>query len=155
MALYKTHTKLNLLICLPITLGICVYLLQTEPRLLLVFSGCFIYGTLYMSPDLDLAKSIKLFSLRGFLTLPFRGYSRLFRHRGLSHNLFLGTATRLGYLALVVLLFTYFVLKIPYFHQDVWHCYLNNKPYFQYGFLGLFLADAFHILVDSLTPKRR
>lgn len=155
MALYKTHAKLNILIALPIVLGICNYLLQTDPKLLFVFSGAFVYGTLYMNPDLDLVHSIKLFSIRGLLTLPFRGYSKIFRHRGLSHSLFFGTATRLGYLALVIFLFSYFIIKMPFLHLDAYKYYQNSKLLFFYGFLGLFLADAFHLLVDVLTPKRR
>lgn len=155
MALYKTHAKLNILIALPIVLGICTYLLKTDPKLLLVFSSAFIYGTLYMNPDLDLASSIKLFSFRGILTMPFRLYSKIFRHRGLSHSIFLGTFTRLGYLAAFVFLISYFFLKMPFFHIEVFEYYKANRSLFFTGFLGLFIADFFHILVDVLTPKRR
>lgn len=155
MALYKTHSKLNVFIALPILLGICVHLLQTEPKLLLLFASSFVYGTLYMNPDLDLANKIKLFSVRGILTLPFRLYSRIFRHRGISHSIFLGTFTRILFLLLLVFSTSYFILKMPFFHLDAYNYYKNNQVYFFYGFLGLFLADFFHILVDSLTPKRR
>lgn len=143
------------MIALPIILGICNYLLQTDLKLLFVFSGAFIYGTLFMNPDLDLASSFKICSLRGLLTLPFRFYSMLFKHRGISHSIFLGTFTRIGYLAIVVFLFTYFILKMPFLHLDALKYFQNNQTIFFYGFLGLFLADFFHILVDVLTPKRR
>lgn len=155
MALYKTHAKLNILIALPIVLGICTYLLKTDPKLLLIFSSAFIYGTLYMNPDLDLAHSIKLFSFRGVLTMPFRGYSKIFKHRGISHSIILGTLTRVGYLVGLAFFISYFLLQIPYFHQEAYLFYQSNKTLFITGFLGLFLADFFHILVDVLTPKRK
>ena len=48
-----------------------------------------------MNPDLGLVHKIKLFSLRGFITLPFRGYSKIFKHKGISHSFLLGSFTRI------------------------------------------------------------
>lgn len=153
MALYQTHTKLNLLLALPVLFGVSIYLLQTEPKLMLTFGLTFIYGTLFMNPDLDLAHKVKLFSLRGILSFPFRIYSRIFRHRGISHSILLGTSTRVLYLAAFITLVIYFINK-SFYMDDFMILYKNHKDHFFYGFIGLFLADAFHILIDVLTPRR-
>ena len=91
----RTHTKFNLFLGLPLTLGAILYSLKIPLLPLLIFSICFIYGTLYFSPDLDLANQIKFFSLKGILTAPFRLYSGIFRHRRFSHKPILGTLSRI------------------------------------------------------------
>ena len=155
MPLYKTHAKLNILIVLPLVVGVCTYLQKVDNRLLPHFIVAFIYGTLFLGPDLDVADKIKLFSIRGFFTFPFRFYAKVFRHRGISHSIFFGTLTRLAYLSVIVTICCYIV--------DI--SYLNSKGILDFTqkykspmitiFTGLFLADFFHILLDKFTPKRK
>ena len=96
--MYKEHAQFNLLIALPLLLAAGYFFLHPKRDLLLIFGGTFAYSTLFMNPDMDLANQIRLFSLRGFFSLPFRSYSKFFSHRGLSHNLLLGSATRILWL---------------------------------------------------------
>lgn len=147
MALYKTHTKFNLFIALPIIT--CILYLSLHPAVnnFLSFSGCFIYSTLFMSPDMDLANKIKLFSFKGVMTLPFRIYSFFFRHRGLSHNLIFGTLTRVLFLTL---LFTSLLYLFDHsISQNLFLNFLRSyKSYIIYGFFGIFTADFCHLLLD-------
>jgi len=99
MSGYKTHSKFNLFIALPILLGAAFYFLHPPRNLMLTFAIVFSYSTLFMSPDMDLAYQIRLFSLRGLFSIPFRSYAQLFSHRGLSHNVLLGSVTRILWLA--------------------------------------------------------
>ncbi len=98
MSNYKKHTQFNLLIALPILLIAAHFTLHPSYDLLITFAAVFSYTTLFMSPDMDLAHQIRFFSIRGFFSLPFRSYSKLFSHRGLSHHLLLGSLTRIAWL---------------------------------------------------------
>ena len=101
-----------------------------------------------MNPDLDLIHQIKLFSLRGLLTLPFRFYSKIFKHRGLSHSIIFGTATRILWLSGVALLLFYVAYRtIP--TEKTFLYYLNYyKLYVIYGLAGIVLADWCHLALD-------
>lgn len=146
MALYKTHATFNIVVALPLLICAGVYFLNPTLRELLIFAAAFSYATLFMNPDLDLANKIKLFSFRGLLTLPFRGYSRLFKHRGLSHSLFFGTFTRILWLgALLFLILVFFRREIP--NQSLLISLLKNQN-FLFGLTGIALADACHLLLD-------
>ena len=148
MAQYKTHAKFNLFIALPCLAIACYYLFHPSWTLLSFFSGCFAYGTLFMSPDMDLAHQIKFFSIRGILTSPFRLYSKLFSHRGLSHSILFGTLTRLLFLASISLLILYLINQtLP--STDTFLSFLKtHQNYLSYSLAGLFLADLCHLLLD-------
>ena len=111
MSNYKTHVAFNLLCALPVATGGICYIYTPSKHLLITFIGAFVYGTCFMNPDLDLIHQIKLFSWRGFLTLPFRFYSKIFKHRGLSHSFLFGTATRILWLGGIALLLFYAVYQ--------------------------------------------
>ena len=146
MALYKTHATFNIVVALPLLIWAGIYFLNPTLGQLIIFAATFAYATLFMSPDLDLANKIKLFSLRGLLSLPFRGYSRLFRHRGLSHSLFFGTLTRILWLgALLYLILFLFRRELPNQTQVL---ILLKNPSFLFGLTGIALADMCHLLLD-------
>jgi uncharacterized metal-binding protein len=67
----------------------------------LLFSLSFLYGATLLSPDLDLADSDPVRSW-GIIQIIWRPYSRVFRHRGLSHAPVIGTLTRIVYLGGVI-----------------------------------------------------
>lgn len=72
-----------------------------SPAVLAVFSCGYVVGMLFLSPDLDLARSRPSKRWRG-LTVLWWPYARLFRHRGISHHAVWGPLTRLVYLAALV-----------------------------------------------------
>lgn len=154
MSNYKTHVCFNLFLALPvITAGL--YYIYTPPHLyLIIFIGAFFYGTCFMNPDLDLIHQIKLLSLRGFLTLPFRFYSKIFKHRGLSHSVLFGTITRIAWLNGVCLLVFYIVYQALPTEKQFFYYLRAYKFYALYGVAGLILADWCHLILDyKKKPK--
>lgn len=143
---YTTHAKFNILLALPVLTAALFFFLHPSRIELGIFVGLFVYGTLFMNPDLDLANKIKLFSLRGLLSLPFRSYSLIFRHRGLSHTPLLGTLTRVAWLGGFLLLALYLIDK-PLPSQNAL-LFLIKTPFFLYGIAAIALADWCHILLD-------
>ena len=149
MPKYKTHTTINLAFALP-TFLILIYFSLTPSYLhLLIFSGAFIYTSLFMSPDMDLARTLKWYSLRGLLSLPFRSYSYIFKHRGLSHSLLLGSLTRIVWLSLFISLVLCLCTKLS--HHHILHYLINHKKELFYALAGICSADGTHILTDKLS----
>ncbi len=148
MSNYKTHVKFNLLLALPISIAGIYYLYSPSNAFLLTFASAFSYSTCFMNPDLDLIHQIKLFSLRGLLTLPFRFYSKIFKHRGISHSMLFGTATRILWLCGIGLLLFYLIYEtLPSEKTFLSYC-KNYKIYMYYALAGIVLADWFHLILD-------
>ena len=145
MSNYKTHSSFNLLIALPLFLSIGYFYLHLGTMSLVAFGVIFSYGTLFLSPDLDLTYLVKTTSIRGLLTLPFRPYSRLFRHRGLSHMPFVGTLTRVIWLSLIIL-GIFYALNMG--HQPFLSFIKVHREIFLYSLGGLIAADLCHLLLD-------
>ncbi len=148
MSNYKGHCSFNICVALPVLVAAQFYFLHPQPFLLYTFMGAFVYTTFFMSPDLDLVHNIKLRSLRGFFSIPFRAYSQLFKHRGISHSFFWGSLTRiawLGGLGLLVFFLVYQTLPSEAYFKFYWKAY---KPILLYGFAGICLADWSHLLLD-------
>ena len=154
MAMYKGHVRFNLFIALPILLGGSYYLFHPSRAMLITFASVFAYSTLFMNPDLDLANQIKLFSIRGLLTLPFRSYAKIFSHRGLSHSLFLGSLTRILWLAgWAALVFLVMYKTLPT-KSTLYKFYSLYQPYILYSFAAICLADWCHLLLDRKEMKK-
>ena len=149
MSNYKAHTAFNLVVALPTLILAASYLLHPHDTLLLLFGGSFTYATLFMSPDMDLANKIKLFSLKGFLTFPFRSYSWAFSHRGISHSVLFGTLTRVIWLMGFITLAFYVVYQVKLDGGSFARFILTHKPEVSYVFAGVFLADLCHLLLDG------
>ena len=154
MALYKTHTRFNILFALPLLILALIHFLHPHIHYVLTFSLTFAIATFFMNPDVDIANEIKLFSIRGVLTMPFRPYSMIFHHRGISHSMIFGTLTRILYLGVLTTIVLFicnhtFLEKINLF--DLFRMY---KYYFIFGFVGIFLADLCHLLLDLRFAKK-
>lgn len=154
MAQYKTHARFNLFLALPLLIWALVYFIRPDIEYVFVFTGAYFYGTLFMNPDLDLAHQIKLFSVRGFLTLPFRSYSKIFRHRGISHSIPWGTVTRVLWLMMILIL-TMFLLDYTIRKKKFFQFVSDYRFFFLYGFTGLVLADFCHLILDHVPAKKR
>lgn len=148
MSNYRTHVTFNLLFALPISAaGICYVQIPPTPYLL-TFICAFFYSTCFLNPDLDLIHQIKIFSLRGIMTLPFRFYSKMFKHRGLSHSFLFGTATRVLWLSGLFLLLFYLIYNTLPTHRDFFYYLEEYKSYIIYACAGVVLADWSHLLLD-------
>ena len=153
MAQYKTHSFVNIIIALPLFLWGIFYTYKPNYEIMIIFSICFIYSTLYMSPDVDISNKIKLFSIRGLLTLPFRFYSLIFKHSGIFHSFFLGTITRVLWLSSFFYIFLFFLNK-PFINNNQLFTLLKGD-YFLYGFAAIVLADLCHLILDFKFKRLR
>lgn len=145
MPSYRTHVRINLFLALPFSLAALKGLLSPNLDDLFYFSSAFAYGTLFLHPDLDLTRQVRIFSLKGLLTLPFRPYSYLFRHRGISHIPLIGTATRLLWLIAVI---WFFCSTLGWAFPDLkeW-----DSISLRYALCGIAIADLCHVALDRIA----
>ena len=114
------------------------------------FLVSYLFSMFLLSPDLDLARSraFRRWGILRFLWLP---YARIFRHRGMSHRLILGPASRVVYLTAIAgaiglvlsLLGVRLAPEIP-----SWRILLAIG-------IGLYLPNLTHILTDRIDSLRR
>jgi uncharacterized metal-binding protein len=148
MSDYKGHSLFNLMLFLPITLGLAYYFLNRNLDCLALYAGSFVFGTLLMSPDADIARKVKVRSLRGFFLILFRPYSRLFKHRGVSHWVIIGTLTRVAWLFMLFSIgYTLFYQRTLSIEPLILFCKTHKEPIY-YSLGGLCLADIGHLLLD-------
>jgi len=122
--------------------------LKASPEQLTVFALSYTAASLFLSPDLDLARSDPA-SRWGLLRYLWWPYAVVFHHRGLSHSLLLGPITRLLYLGLLVasvLLPLHFLAGVPL---------PSRFPVrFVYPTLaGVYLPHLLHVLADRLASR--
>lgn len=141
---YTTHVKVNLSFGLPLALIALKYGDVSSPKQIICFTAAFIYGTFFLHPDLDLARNVRLFSWKGLFTLPFRPYSYLFRHRGISHIPVIGTITRIVWL-IIFFGALFYCLDWAFPNLANWN---TSATWFAIG--GIATADFFHVLLDRL-----
>ncbi len=139
----RVHETVNLLV-LPPTLYWLPETLTKVP-----FAAGYLVGTFWLTPDLDLTTSrpARRWGLLRFLWLP---YAWLFRHRGLSHRPLLGAFTRVLYLAALAGLGLWLLDSFGY----RWQPELNLGRHWLSFFAGLLLADALHLLLDTVCTRR-
>ncbi len=154
----KTHLRIELFL-LPV-FGTLFYLfVDVSWTAVALFAGAYLFSSLMLSPDLDLRhnQARRRWGLLGFVWIP---YTKIFKHRGISHSFLFGTLTRLGYLGLIAVLIawglSYFKLwSIPVAQLSSSHIDLSLV-----GILvaGLWLPNILHTFVDhlhSILPRRR
>lgn len=106
-----------------------------------------------MNPDMDIASKIKLKSLRGILTFPFRSYSKVFKHRGISHHFIFGFITRVLWLGLWAALILYLGKK-TFSTEKILRLSRSYKDELIWIIAAIVLSDASHILLDKISKKR-
>ena len=149
MSTYRTHTFFNLSFFLPLSFVTIFYFFAPNRFDLIVYSLSFAYATLFMTPDADLANKVKLFSLRGLMTLPFRPYSFLFSHRGISHWFIVGTITRILWLSLLFIAIYTLVYQRSLSLEPILEFYQVHKLSLLYCFAGLSISDLGHLILDK------
>ena len=151
--MYRNHVRFNLFFALPVLLGTIYYCFHPSLNLLITFAGVFIYSTLFMNPDLDIANRVKLFSFRGLMTLPFRSYAKCFSHRGLSHNVILGSLTRIIWLIFWGIAIFFLIYKTLPNTTTLYAYYQQYRPFVFYTLSAICLADWCHLLLDRKMLK--
>ncbi len=119
------------------------------PTTLAAFSAGFAFAMLFLSPDLDLARSrpTRRWGALAFLWWP---YAKLFRHRGISHHVFWGPLTRLAYLALLVVAAAAVVSAATGLRITP-----RDAPPEAWAALGgVYVPNVLHVLIDASWPHR-
>ncbi|MDN3504191.1 MAG: DUF2227 family putative metal-binding protein [Rhabdochlamydiaceae bacterium] len=149
MSNYRSHTLFNLFFLLPLsTLSVFYFFVPSRFNLLL-YIGTFTYATCFMTPDADIANKIKLLSLRGVMTLPFRPYSMLFSHRGISHIPIIGTLTRIGWICGCFFLIYTFIYNHTFSFHPIIEFYHTHTLSIHYTLSALFVSDIGHLILDK------
>lgn len=160
----KTHLRIELFL-LPLW-GALLFIAESYKIITLgwegiaIFAGAYLFSSLLLSPDLDLRhnRSRRRWGLLGFLWIP---YTKIFKHRGVSHSLLFGTLTRLGYLGVLALLIVFGLSSL-----HIWAIPLDSlsAPPMDLKLLGilvagLWLPNIIHTLTDhiysALLRRRR
>ena len=166
---YKGHLALNATVLCGLHYFGVKYEIAEKDQLL--FAGGYIFSTFFLSPDLDLFYSTasKNWKILRVLWWP---YSKLMKHRGLSHSLFLSTLSKLSYMTIVVLaiyllaliglvyvaegeiIFNsgYILLDLKSLIQTSFSLFIKHWPLIRYVLLGVWVSDLVHILLgDRIT----
>ncbi len=128
------------------------YWFDPDPVRLGSFALAYLIASLFLTPDLDLHKNgaRRRWGPLGFLWVP---YSKVFKHRGVSHHLLLGMVTRVGYLTLLAgtgLAGAYYAgMTLP---PVQW---APNWPLISAVAAGLYLPNVLHVLYDHWDTGRK
>ena len=122
-----------------------------------LFSLSYLVGTFLVTPDLDLAEnSVRSKANWGLLGLLWVPYGTMFAHRGLSHTWFIGPLTRLVYLVVVGLAFSYLtVIVAPLFGYTVRIQAQLSENWLELALgalAGYYLSQWLHLIADGVAP---
>jgi uncharacterized metal-binding protein len=149
----KTHLRIEAALLFGWT-ALAGYLLAERAvtvEIVVAFTLAYAFSMLFLSPDLDLARSraSRRWRTARILWIP---YALVFRHRGLSHHPLLGPATRIAYLGAVVALAVAAAvvgIGVP----------LNLVPPSTGPLLGalvgLYVPNLTHVVADRVASGRR
>lgn len=139
----KTHNIINLSAgALLIVPGMILNPMQVENYCV---AGGIALSTFLLSPDLDM-DGTEPDKGWGILEKIWNPYSKLFRHRGISHMPIIGTLTRLVYLAVVP-----FIFSVILGNLDRWG--FVQSRYFWWIVAGIVTGDNLHILSDEIYSR--
>jgi uncharacterized metal-binding protein len=122
--------------------------------LFIAFALSYTFSNFYLSPDLDLARSSPKnnWGPLKFIWIP---YSKIFKHRGISHSIIFGTLTRIIYLLLIIIILITLIdkltaLEIPYSLLDLRNYSLDLIITV---FIGLYIPNILHTIADKLIKN--
>ena len=126
------------------------------------FVAGYLVGSLWVTPDLDLAErknTPRPARLWGWLRLLWVPYGRLFRHRGLSHTWVVGPLTRVLYLVLIFEGVRYGLARLPGVGTHLEPLAFTRwalSPVGVAGLLGYFTSQWLHLALDrAMEPRKR
>ena len=122
----------------------------------------FIFGVYYLTPDLD-KDGTDPDRAWGAMQCLWNFYSKVFAHRGASHNLLWGTVSRVAYLSgLIVVVYVLFCFFILEQNVDIikplsilTDFIIMNKLIILKFIAGIFIADICHILADWHFSRKK
>lgn len=154
----RTHLRIELFL-LPVFVTLFYLFVDASGAAVVLFAGAYLCSSLWLSPDLDLRQNEtrRRWGLLGFVWMP---YTKIFKHRGVSHSLLFGTLTRLGYLGLLAVLIAWGLSYFNLWSIPVAQLASTRLDLWLVGILlaGLWLPNMLHASVDyldSALPRRR
>lgn len=138
------HTMVNMAVLAPLS-GVALALHRGGP--LIPFAAAYLFGTLLVTPDLDLHFNDARRRWGGlrFIWAP---YAALSKHRGMSHSWLLGPLIRLLYLSLWTGPLLWLALRVtgwPMLWPPMW--VLAGMVF------GYLLSQWLHLLCDGMLPR--
>jgi uncharacterized metal-binding protein len=147
------HTIINITVLIVIVSGLYAWISQSDSatpmgyqiiHLIAVFSIFYIFGTLFLSPDLDINSTpYKRWGIFRFLWWP---YKVLFKHRGLSHHPIFGPVTIILNFALILIPVLILLLKFEVEYSIPVEVIASMVS-------GIVLSIETHILADRVVSK--
>lgn len=145
------HLQLELLI-LPLALAI-LRIFDVRFYKMGVFGICYIFSSLMLSPDLDLPAS-KILKRWGWLRVIWVPYQKMFKHRGMSHNLIFGPLTRIAYLTIIltiaIMVLDYLLGWLEFPQGEFKISFSIVQDWLPIVFMGLYIPNFLHIVYDKL-----
>ncbi len=138
----KNHELVNVIL-LPPTL------LVVPEEYIIPFGVGYLFGTFFLSPDIDLSYS-RVSKRWGPLRIIWFPFQFIFKHRGISHFPLIGTFLRVGYLTLIGLSVFYILSGLDA------GITIKKETLLEYGLViltGIAVADFIHIISDSITTR--
>lgn len=129
-------------------LSLLIYLMvrwHFKINVIFAFVSSYLFSLFWLSPDLDFDKGSKSLKRWGPLKFLWYPYKEIFKHRGVSHNIFIGPLTRLLYI--ITPLLALVALGIIYLPQEV------NWDMLAAIAAGLWLPDVSHCIVDRISAE--
>ncbi|WP_292376851.1 metal-binding protein [Methanosarcina sp. UBA411] len=146
----KTHVKINITLLLGILLSLHTNVMKshippeyTEFETIAIFSFALIFGTYYLSPDLDIKSDP--FKRWGILKHIWWPYQKIFKHRGKLHHPLSGPIIIISTVGLFII-----VPVVKLFNLDI-----TNIPtkYLISLLTGIVISIEAHILTDVIYTK--
>lgn len=154
----KTHLRIELLL-FPVFVTLFYLLIDVSSSAVALFAGAYLFSSLMLSPDLDLRynQTRRRWGLLGFVWIP---YTKIFKHRGVSHSVLFGPLTRLCYLGLIAVFMAWGLSYFKLWSSPIAQLVSSPLDLRLVGILasGLWLPNILHTVVDhlhSILPRRR
>lgn len=148
----KNHTKINITLLFAILLSLHTTFMKTyippeylEFDTITIFSFAFIFGTYYLSPDLDIQS--EPFKRWGILKFIWQPYQKIFKHRGILHNPILGPIIIISTVGLLIIKPIVILFKLK----------ITNLPtkYIILLLSGIIVSIEAHIIADTIGTKAK
>jgi uncharacterized metal-binding protein len=126
---------------------------------MILFLGAYVFSTFMLSPDLDLKKNRSKLNW-GFLRWIWWPYSKVMKHRGISHSILFGVLTRVFYVYTVYLIVLFLFYFFGDFDMDELPFWFVGSDEFEWEYLismlvGFYFPSIFHTLLDNLVTKEK
>lgn len=148
----RTHTKINITLLFGILLSLHTNCIKShipseylEFDTVAIFSFALIFGTYYLSPDLDIKS--EPFKRWGVLRCIWWPYQKIFKHRGLLHRPLAGPIIIISTMVLFII-----APVVKLFNFDITHIPIE---YIISSLTGIIISIEAHIVTDKIYTRAK